>query len=352
MNKPYVWAFLVLAFPLTVIAKTPALCIAKFDEGAQLYFANSLDEAKDALSDICRAIAKDGVTEKELYNTLLDFHLKLKQDAVKAMPQLAEHLNIFDKPLFEVQGEVATGMIPDYIIDYTDPLDPSVVGGIEFYYQGNGRREGVKVPKVNAESCIKDEECAKALIAYRKILKDVYRPLAAEPLQLTYDFLTLKDKEWTTYIEDARSQTFVDIVVTSWLYEWAFGKGDHDFRSPPKVQWFALRPNVLIENVSSAADGDQVKESLALEVIGLNYWEDACFGLACGASIIVNYSDRNGVDDTGWGLMLHVDNSYSFGVTDHGGETGLFVTVDLLKLFQDKKSSFDDYKEKFRLLGE
>lgn len=352
MNKLSIWVIVLLACPLTVVAKTPNYCTPTFDEGAKNFFTNTLDRAKDALSGICKAIDKGGVTEKELHDTLTTFHLQLKQDAIKAMPELADHLGIFDKPLFNVEDGLASGMVPGFIIDYPDPMNPSVIGGIGLYYQGNGPRVYARVPKTNAESCINNDMCGKAFLAYMNILKDVYNPLSAAPLKLAYDFLTLKDKEWTTYIENARGQTFVDIALTSALYEWKYGKGEHDFRSPPKIQWFALRPNVLIENVSGAVDGDQLKESLALEVIGLNYWEDACFGLACGASIIVHYSDRSSVEDTGWGVMLHVDNSYSFGVTDHGGDIGLFVTVDLLKLFQDKKSSFDDYKNKYRSLGE
>lgn len=351
MNKLCIWAFASSVLPLSSIAETPAYCRATFDDSVKTYFANSLDKAKDALSGICKAVDKDGVTEKDLNNTLLAFHFQLQQEAVIAMPLLKEHLSIFDKPLLGVEGDVATGMIPGFIVDYPDPLDPSVIGGILFYYQGNGQRVDAQVPKEKAESCNNDDACSKALLAYMKILKDVYNPLSAQPLILTYEFLTLKDKEWTNYIEEARSQTFVDIAVTSLFYELAYGKGEHDFRSPPKVQWFALRPNILIENISGARDGDQIKESFALEIVGFNYWQDACFGLACGASLIVNYSDRNGVEDTGWGFMVHVDNSYSFGVTKHSGEIGLFVTVDLLKFFQNKKLSYDSYKEKFISLG-
>lgn len=160
----------------------------------------------------------------------------------------------------------------------------------------------------------------------------------------------MKDKEWMKFIDESRSQTFIDIATTSFIYEWRYGNGEHDFQSPPEVQWFVLHPSVLIENVSNAEDGQQLQESLALEVIGFNYWNEKCFGFACGASLIVNYTDRENVDDTGWGVMLHADNSYSFGFTRHGGDSGFFVTVDLLKLFQDKKSSFQQYKDKFRSL--
>lgn len=143
----------------------------------------------------------------------------------------------------------------------------------------------------------------------------------------------------------------IKIALTSYLYEMRYGKSEHDFQSPPKVQWFALCPAVLIENVSDAADGQQLQESLALEIIGFNYWQETCFNLACGASLIVNYSDRAGVEDVGWGAMFHIDNSYSFGITVHDFDdqnVGFFVTADLLKLFQDKKTSFRQYEDDYR----
>ncbi len=351
MNKLHILTMALIVLPLSVLANKPDYCNPTFDDGADIYFAESLDEAKGALSGICNALANDGVTEKELNYTLASFHQELQKEAVKVMPQLSEYLYIFDVPLFEVHGDIATGMIPDFIPHIPDSMKPNLVDKITFYYQSKDDRVDVNVPKAEAQLCFDDNDCSKALTAYMDILKEVYNPLSAQPLKLTFEFLTIKEKEWTTYIEEARSQTFIDIAVTSVLYEWKYGKGEHDFRSPPRVQWFALRPNVLIENVSGAVDGDQVKESLALEVIGFNYWEDACFGYACGTSLIVNYADRNGVEDKGWGLMFHVDNSYSFGVTKHGDEAGFFVTVDLLKLFQDKKSSFNDYKKKYRSLS-
>lgn len=351
MRKLHVLTMTILVFPLLVLADTSDYCHPTFEDGSNHYFAQSIDEARQALSGICKALTNEGVTEKELNDTLSSFHKELQKEAVKVMPQLSDYLFIFDDPLFTVQGDTAIGMVPDYILVKPDPINPNIVDKITFYYQGRSGRVEENVPKADAQSCFDDDNCSNALIAYMNILKNVYNPLSAEPLKLTLEFLTLKDKEWSTYIEEARSQTFIDITVTSLLHEWKYGKGEHDFQSPPLVQWFALRPNVLIENVSGVVDGDQVKESLALEIIGFNYWKEKCFGYACGASLIINYTDRKGVEDKGWGLMFHVDNSYSFGVTKHGGETGFFVTVDLLKLFQDKKSSFNDYKKQYRSLA-
>ena len=118
------------------------------------------------------------------------------------------------------------------------------------------------------------------------------------------------------------------------------------------MQWFALHPSVIIENVSEAVDGQELQESLALELIGFNYWKDGCFNTACGASLIASYADREGIEGLGWGVMFYADNAYSFGVTKHGNDAGFFINVDLLKLFQDKKKSFQQYKNKYRSLSQ
>lgn len=349
MIKHIMWLIALVFLPLTTNAQTPPYCEVKFDPNAETYFVNSIQEAKDALVALCKATQSKGISADELNGIFLVFHRNLAEDAATAMPDLVPFLGIYRGPLFDVTGDVATGLVPDFIVDRPDPI---TINGLTLYAQGRGTPIITKVPKANAAACLNDKPCNTAFAAYMNILKTVYNPLSEASLAITSDFLSVKDKEWTTYIEESRSQTFIDIAVTSTLYEWKYGKEENDFTSPPTVQWFALHPSIIIENVSGAIDGDETKESLALEVIGFNYWEDACFWVACGASVIVNYADRNGVDDTGWGLMFHVDNSYSFGVTKHGGEEGFFITVDLLKLFQDKKSSFDDYKEKYRKFGE
>jgi hypothetical protein len=347
MNKLHIITMVLVLLSLPAFANTHGACNPTFDDGAGVYFASSLDVAKDALSGICNAINNGGITENALSDTLAIFHQEIQKEAREKLPQLSGYLYIFDTPLFDVQGDIATGSIPGRNWNHPDPMNPNKIDKITLFYQGTGPLKKVEVKEDVAQSCFDDDDCNKALEAYIGILKDVYNPLSLGPLKLSLEYLTLKDKEWMTFLEEARSQTFIDIAVTSGIYEWWYGKGEHDFRSPPEAQWFAFHPSVLIESVKDAVDGEQRREALALE-FGFNYWKDACFGYACGASLIVSYADRNGVEDNGWGLMLHADNSYSFGVTKYGGEEGFFVTIDLLELIIDKKSSFDAYKNKYR----
>jgi len=70
--------------------------------------------------------------------------------------------------------------------------------------------------------------------------------------------------------------------------------------------------------------------------IGYNRWkwkDDGKVGRALGVSLIANVSDRVATDEFGWGIMLHVNNSYSIGLTDHDGDIGILVGGDLSKLW-------------------
>ncbi len=154
--------------------------------------------------------------------------------------------------------------------------------------------------------------------------------------------------EWNRYLEEARPQTLLDALLTTSL------ELDHLSQNrlvgPMQRQWFAIHPSIVIENVSDAADGDQLVEALAVEWIGVNWWnkKTSPFNYPIGISLASIYSDRATVDDDGHGIMIHIDNSISIGWVDHGGDDGVFVTVDFLNLFAKKKQRWNDYRDKIK----
>lgn len=350
-KKPifFILAIAVISFNLN--AQQPAACVTpKFAVTTTQHFAESTALAEQAVGLICSGNPAAGVSAEQLNEVFTRFHLQLMQDAKAKLPGVAPHLEIYRDPLLVLVGNGVTGMVPDHIAEPT--ADFSGIEKLVLYKQGQGSRIDHEVPKDIAQACYADPSCWSGFTGYMEILKKVYASLGHQHIVLTEKLISLKDEQWTQYIEESRSQTLLDIAFTTFAYEYKYTKQPDVFSSPPRVQWFFLHPSITIENVNNAIDGAETKEALALEVLGFNYWQDACFGYACGASLIVNYADRNGIDDHGWGLMFHVENSYSFGVTKHGGETGVFITVDLLKLFQDKKSAFKQYEDKFRKLGQ
>jgi hypothetical protein len=151
--------------------------------------------------------------------------------------------------------------------------------------------------------------------------------------------------DWSRYFELARTQTTLDLILTSWL------EGSHMRQGfivgPPKRQWFMLRPNVILQYHDGAPKGDQFKPGLSLEWLGINYWDDSPLGFPLGLSVTTVYADMPDVNSVGTGLTLHFNNSFTIGWARHGDDDSFHVSTDLLQLVQDRQQQFDKYKSTF-----
>lgn len=149
---------------------------------------------------------------------------------------------------------------------------------------------------------------------------------------------------WERYFDVARSQTLLDIFATSGI-EGQHLKSDH-LVGPMKRQWFVLHPGLVYEYLSSAPDGSQGRPGLSLELFGVNWWDKASspIGYPFGVSITAVYVDRASVDDGSIGLMFHFDNRYSIGWSNHQGEHGVYLSIDLLHLAEEKKTQWQRYE--------
>ncbi|WP_156168074.1 hypothetical protein [Vibrio coralliirubri] len=240
-------------------------------------------------------------------------------------------------PLFGVRFDKArhgSGSPDELYLEDTSPQDGDVLG-FEVDTIANSQRCASEMkclsPENNANACrLYLDGWASAVSTYKDPIVQVESKIISG-LALAYG------KEWDNYFDNARSQTFLDRMVTAGFNRKELTK--KEFALPPKLQYFLFHPNALLEYVDDASDGNQFKAALAVEWFGINAWR-SCLGanFGCGASIVSTYSDRAGVDDFGHGVMLHINNSYSLGVTTRDGDIGYFVTVDLLKIFEDKKS--------------
>lgn len=161
------------------------------------------------------------------------------------------------------------------------------------------------------------------------------------------DKIGLYSKQWDKYFTDARSQTPWELGLNTWLYKDELSSDK--FVLPPSYQVVLLHPSIVFEYISDATDGDQEKEAFAMEWVGINWWKKAPWWnieVPLGVSVVTTHSDRASVDDSGLGLMFHVNNNYSFGFTMRDGDTSVFFTIDLWELFQGKQKRFEYYKNK------
>ena len=162
---------------------------------------------------------------------------------------------------------------------------------------------------------------------------------AGRALEFTEQVASL-GKQWDDFLFHSRSQTILELAANSAIYR---ANEPLQFGLPPNRQLIILHPNVVIENVSGAIDGDKTMDARMVEVFGLNWWNQMRWYLPTGVSAIALYADRADVDDVGYGLAVHFRSVYTLGYADHGGDDGFFISMDLLKLVQDKKGILDKY---------
>ena len=117
------------------------------------------------------------------------------------------------------------------------------------------------------------------------------------------------------------------------------------FATPPRGDWVVMHPSLVYSSVSAADDGDEKDFALAIELIGYNWWKNDKLS---GFSLVGVTSDRDGIEDEGYGLMLHFGSRYSLGWTRHDDDDGWFVSIDLLGAAINKKKELRQWEDDFR----
>ncbi|PMG27802.1 hypothetical protein BCU94_18785 [Shewanella sp. 10N.286.52.C2] len=198
----------------------------------------------------------------------------------------------------------------------------------------------------NEQQCIlisQASSCVDVLEDFKQLYVEIQNSQAEAGRLKTLKSLNELKADWEPFLEKMKGQTALELLINQQVY-----KNDSDtFSGPPASQWIVLHPMVLIENVSAAENGENTQEALGLEIIGMNWWKQEKWYMPSGGSVLAVYSDRADIDDVGYGLALHFQSNYTIGYTNHDGEDGVFISVDLIKLFQDKNKVFDSYKSAF-----
>lgn len=224
--------------------------------------------------------------------------------------------------------------------------DPQSFGESVFFQFNSWNTQGFA--RLSDEGCMQSggASCAELFESLKIAIRQYKKPYEHLSGRALADRAEVLMKQWDRYFEEARSQTLWDAVLTTAMEQ------DHLAQSrlvgPMQKQWFVIHPSIVIEHIDDADDGDKMSEALALEWIGVNWWDgdSSPVGYPFGVSLASVYSDRAEIEDVGHGLMLHFGNSMSIAVTDHDGDTGVAVTVDFLSLMAKKKQRWETYKKK------
>ncbi len=189
-------------------------------------------------------------------------------------------------------------------------------------------------------------ECVYLIDNLRAALNPFTAPFNIKISEVNLELLKDYDNAWDKYLTEARSQTLLDMVITSWK------NGDYynetQLKKPHSLQYFLFHPSVVYEKLPDKQPGDKNDVSLALELVGMNCWDCE---IPIGASVGWVYSDRANAKSTAGALMIHLYNNYTIGYSyrdDEDGGNGYFISVDLLKAFYDKKQQLSDLKAQIK----
>lgn len=335
----------ILIFTVAGFGAAPAfaqnpLC-ENFDEAPD-HFKELYQQARELGRAICMSFGEKEVPDR-LKPQFVAFAQKAAQVSAAAFAT-TDFSGAMRQQMRHFESLAASGVNKDNLPSFITFGDNNNLGKAEFF---GFNEDEMGLAWYNDAGCMQSGGAScKALLQSLKIAIEQYkRPYvnrSGENLARRAGELM---SEWDRYFEQARAQTLLDAVLTTAMAQ------DHLAQSklvgPMEKQWFVVHPSIVIENVSAAADGDELSEALAIEWIGVNWWDGVSspIGYPFGVSLASVYSDRAEVEEVGHGLMLHFGNSISIGVTDHDGDTGVAVTVDFLSLMAKKKQHWEDYKK-------
>ena len=183
--------------------------------------------------------------------------------------------------------------------------------------------------------------CEKAATSLYNAAELAFILLDTKDLKANGQNLDRLQKDWRSFIDNARYQTPIDVWFTTLLQSSHFN--GPFLVGPPTWQAFLLRPSLVIEHIKDLEKGDRDDASVALEWAGINWWKQGV-----GVSLTSIYKDRNNVSSIGTGLTFHIKNKYSIGFVHRSdGNNSIFVNIDLLEFLTSEDSSYMEYKKYF-----
>lgn len=337
MKNYYIFLFLI--YSSVVVSENDC----KVDNNKpNLFFPNTETVATNIAIFVCENNIETNVQDNQLNTDLIDYLELLKVTAIVETQGLKEVGidvsglldNFSDDFNSSNRRKWPSFSINNFVGKYILSIDYNTEKSLSFTENDNDKCIATDAYKVSCNHVL--DVFVDSFNLYKTLVSKIEASKAVENSKFNTD-------QWEKYFTSTRSQTAIELSINSKIYKDKITS--KHFVPPPSLQVIFLHPNLMMEYVDEADEGNQFKESLAIEWVGVNMWDTK---IPFGASLISSYSDRSGVRDVGHGLLIHINNKYSIGVTDHDGETGYSISVDLLKLFesaQSKKNWFERFNK-------
>lgn len=296
-------------------------------------FKNASIQAKALRKDFCNKDIQDYTHLQDRVVELLGELKILFPDTNQQSKRFLDTLRKEEWVRIKATGELAQFEVLD---------DPLLAISLDSVLPHRIQNELLNECNASAKLIAGEFDCKAALKEF-SVIYDFAQSTLAQPLAFELSKrLSALEKNWDEYYNQSKSQTIWELALNGYLFQRE--NKENEFSIPPSWQLVFMHPTIVVERVGGAADGDQLKEAIMIEVIGADWWNQNKWFLPSGWSIITTYSDRSEVDDWGYGVALNFNSKFTLGVSDHGGDTGLFITLDFLKLLQDKATTIEKYR--------
>lgn len=298
------------------------------DKNDAKFFNNSIEQGVKLSESLCHdAINLNNASNNTSSRNLLkDWYIAIKKDAMGLInldetSGVTAQIQNFNKNYFNLDSTTLSVNTPS--------------NGTVNFYQNNDNIVSLKLGECQSEY---QANCRDVVEEFKQALELPWYNIKQNTSARAAAELNLKSLAWQRYFEERRSQTILELAINTWSYQDELKKREPI--EPPNYQWIVLHPSLVLQQSPDEVDGSQLKEALAVEWFGINFWD---LNVPLGASVVSTYADRAYGKDFTTGLMIHISNDYSIGITHIGGENNLFISVDLLKFFEDKNSNFKKY---------
>lgn len=161
---------------------------------------------------------------------------------------------------------------------------------------------------------------------------------------------TMRDARWKAYFEETLVQYPWELALNSWRFS-RVARAASGFALPPGSQLIFLHPMAGLEYIGSSAAGSRLEPAVGLEVLGFNRWswsKDNSPNAAFGVSLVAAYSDRQGVNALGYGVLLRYAHRYALAATFREKKAGVMLSSQLGDWIAGKQQKAKDAMRMFR----
>lgn len=329
MNWSKTFGFLVLILSFNTFAVENCVYDGKFkDSNDAKYFNDTIEQGMKLSESLCHdALNLNDAGTKNLRQNLLNYwYAALSKDAmgltkIDQTGGVAAQIQIFNNKYFNLESTT---------LSVNNRSDDSTS-----FYQNSKNIVSLQSNECQSEY---KTNCRDVVEEYRQALEIPWYNIKQNTSAKAVADLNLKSLAWQRYFEERRSQTLLELTINTWSYRKELRKREPI--DPPNYQLIFMHPSIVLQQSPDEIDGSQLKGALAVEWLGINFWD---LKVPLGASVVTTYADRAIGKDFTTGFMIHISNDYSIGITHIGGENNIFISVDLMKLFEDKNSNFKKF---------